>query len=84
MRSSQSIKSLKFFCGDKLIKLISKKHKKVYRVLNYIEHLFILIATVIESALIFAFTSLVGIPIAVTSFGIRLKVWVITARIKKV
>ena len=53
---------------------MSKKHKKVHRVLNYIELLLILIAKIIESVSIFAFTSLVSIPIAITSFVIRLKV----------
>ena len=37
---------------------MGKKHKKVYRVLNYIEHLLILIS---------AFASFVGIPIGITS-----------------
>ena len=33
--------------------LISKKHEKVYRVLNYIEHLLILISTVTGCVFIF-------------------------------
>ena len=43
--------------------LISKKCKKVYRVLNYIELLLILISTVSRCVFISVFTSLVGIPI---------------------
>ena len=43
--------------------LMSKKHKKISRVLNYIEHLLILISTVTGCASISAFASLIGIPI---------------------
>ena len=63
--------------------LMSKKHKKVCRVLNYIEHLLILISTVTECVSISAFASFVGIPIGITSSVIGLKVCVITAKIKK-
>ena len=63
--------------------LMSKKHKKVYRVLNYIEHLLILISTVMGCISISAFASLVGIPIEITSSAIGLKICVITAGIKK-
>ena len=38
---------------------MSKKYKKVYRVLNYIEHLVILISTVIGCVFVSAFPSLV-------------------------
>ena len=64
-------------------KLMSKKHGKVCRVLNYIEHLLILISTVSGSVFISAFASLVGIPTGITSFAIRLKICVITVRVKK-
>ena len=43
--------------------LMSKKHKKVYRVLNYIDQLLILVSTVTGCVSISAFASLVGIPI---------------------
>ena len=62
--------------------LMSKKHKKVYTVLNYIEHLLILIFTVSGWVSISAF-ALAGIPIGITSFAIELKICVITAGIKK-
>ena len=62
---------------------MSKKHKKVYRVLNYIQHLLILICTVTGCISISAFASLVGIPIVITSFAIVLTICVITAGIKK-
>ena len=39
--------------------LISKNHKNICRVLNYIEHLLILISTIIGSISISAFASLV-------------------------
>ena len=62
--------------------LMSKKHKKFCRVLNYIEHLLILISTVTGCIFISAFASLVDIPIAITSFAMGLKMYVITAGIK--
>ena len=62
---------------------MSKKHKKFYRVLNYIQHLLILISTAIGYVSISAFASLVGIPIRITSSAIGLKICVITAGIKK-
>ena len=43
--------------------LISKKHKTVRRVLNYIDHSLILISTITGCVSISAFASLVGIPI---------------------
>ena len=58
--------------------LMSKKHKKVFRVLNYIEHLLIAISTIAGCVSISAFASLVGIPIGITSSAIGLKIWVIT------
>ena len=50
--------------------LMSKKHKKVYRVFNYIEHLLIWISIVTGCVSISVFASLVGIPIGITSSGI--------------
>ena len=64
--------------------LMSKKHEKVYRVLNYIEHLLILISTVTGCVSISAFVSLVGIHIGVTSSEIVLKICVITEGIKSI
>ena len=63
--------------------LMIKKYKKVYRVLNYIEHLLMLVSTVTGCVSISAFTSLVGIPVGITSYGIVLKVCIITAGIEK-
>ena len=64
-------------------KLTSKKHKKVCRVLNYIDHSLTVISTIIGCVSISAFASLVDIPIGITSSAIGLKICVITAGIKK-
>ena len=63
--------------------LISKKHKKVCRVLNYTDHSFIVISTITGCISISAFASLVGIPIRIASSTIGLNICVITAGIKK-
>ena len=62
---------------------MSKKHKKVCRVLNYTEHLLIVISTITGCVSISAFASLVGILIRISSSKIRLKICVISAGIKK-
>ena len=64
-------------------KLMSKKHKNVCRVLNYIDHLLIVTSTITGCISISAFASLVGVPIGITSLAIRLKICIITAGIKK-
>ena len=51
--------------------------------LNYIEHFLILGSTVTGCVSISVFTSLVGIPIGIASSAIGLKIFVITAAIKK-
>ena len=43
--------------------LIRKKHKKVYKILDYTEHLLILASKVIGCVSISALASLVGIPL---------------------
>ena len=48
-------------------KLISKKHRKVCRVLNYIDYLLIVIAPITGCVSISPFASLVGILIGITS-----------------
>ena len=53
----------------------SKLHSK--------EHFLILASTITGYISISAFTSLIGIPIGITSFAIGLKICAITARIKK-
>ena len=62
---------------------MSKKHKKSCKVLNYIDHLLIVISTITGRVSISAFASLVGIPIGITSSAIALKICAITAGIIK-
>ena len=59
------------------------KHKKACRVLNYAEHSLIVVSTTTRCVSIFAFASLVDILIGITSSAIGLKIWLITAGIKK-
>ena len=63
--------------------LMIKKHKKVFRVLNYIDHLLIAILAINGCVSISAFGSIVGVPIGIASSTIGLKICVITAGIKK-
>ena len=63
--------------------LMSKKHKEVCRVLNYINHSFIVISTNTGCVSISAFASIVGIPIGIASSTIGLNICVITTGIKK-
>ena len=62
---------------------MSKKHKKVCRVFNYIDHFFHVTSTITGDVSISAFGSLVGILIGTASSTIGLKIWAITAGIKK-
>ena len=63
--------------------LISKKHKNMCRNLNYVEHLLILGSSVTGCVSIFAFASLIGIPIGITSSAVGLKICAVTVGIKK-
>ena len=63
--------------------LMSKKHKDVNKVLNYTEQLIILITTVTGWVSIYAFVSLIGISLGITSSAIGLKTFVITAGINE-
>ena len=62
---------------------MSKKHKKVYTALNYIEHFLILASTITGCISISAFASLLGIPVGYTSSAIGLTICAIAAGIKK-
>ena len=62
---------------------MSKKHKKICRVLNYIEHRLIAISIVTGSVSISVCISLVGTHIGMESSTIALKMCVVTTRIKK-
>ena len=59
--------------------LMSKKHKRFCKTLIYIEHFLIFATTITGCILISAFTSLLGIPIGITSSGIGLKICAIAA-----
>ena len=63
--------------------LLNKKHENIYRVFNYIEHLFILISTATGCISISAFASLVGVRVEITNSARGLKICVITAGVKK-
>ena len=60
-----------------------KKHKKICRLLNYIDHPLIVISAITGRVSIFAFAFLVDIPMGITSSAIGLKICVITAAIRK-
>ena len=65
--------------------LISRKHKKVYTALNYIEHFLILASTITGCILVFAFTSFsFSIPIGIWSSAMRFKICAIAAGIKSI
>ena len=63
--------------------LMSKKHKKICKTPNYIEHFHILASTITGYVSIFPFYSLIGIHVRVTSSAIGLKICAITTGIKK-
>ena len=63
--------------------LKSKEHKNVCKVLNYTEHLLIIISAITEYVSISTFTYLVGTPIGITSCAIWFEVCLITTEIKK-
>ena len=62
---------------------MSRKHQNVCITLSYIEHFFILASAITRCISISAFTSLIGVPIGITSSTVGLKICVKTARIKK-
>ena len=61
---------------------MSKKHKKVCRILNYIDHLLIIISMITGCISVSAFSSLVRITIGIMSSEIGLEICVGTAGIK--
>ena len=62
---------------------MSKKHRNVCRVFNYIDHLLIIITTITRCVSISDFASLVDISIGITSSAVGLKICAITAGIIK-
>ena len=63
--------------------LMCEKYKKTYKYLNYVENVLILVSTVNGCVLIFAFPSLVCVPVGTTSSRAGMKICTITAGIKK-
>ena len=59
--------------------MVSKKHKKVCKVLNYIKHLLILVTAVTGCVSTSAFLFLYDNPIGIASSEVTLKIWAITA-----
>ena len=58
--------------------LLSKKHNEICTNWNYIKHLLILASVVTKWVSVFASTSLIGIPIEITSSVVGLKIYAIT------
>ena len=61
---------------------MNKKHEKFCATINYVEHFLILACTITGCISISAFTSLLVIPIGITSSAIGLKICSKTAGIK--
>ena len=61
--------------------LMSEKHKKMCRALNYFEHSFVFISSVSGCVSASAFASLVAVPVDIPSSAVRLKICAITAGI---
>ena len=62
---------------------MSKKHKSICKILNYIEHFLILASVVTQCIPVTAFASLLGVPIGITRSEIGLKICTITAGVEK-
>ena len=67
----------------KLNELLSRKYNKACTTLNYVEIFLVLSFTVTGCISVSAFTSLLSIPIRITSSTIGLKICAIAAGIKK-
>ena len=63
--------------------LISEKHKKTCKYINYVEHLLILAWTATGCVSFSAFDSLVSISVDIRSFALGIKICVITLGMKK-
>ena len=62
---------------------MSEKHKNTCKHLNYVEHLLLLASAITGCVSVSAFTSLVAVPVGITSSSAELKICEIIARIKK-
>ena len=63
--------------------LMSEKYKKTFKYLNYVEHLLISVSTVTGCVSISVFASLVCVPVGNTSPAVGIKMYAITAEIKR-
>ena len=63
--------------------LMSEKYNKICKYLNYVENLLISVSTVTGCFLISVFTSLVCVPVGITSCAVGIKICAITTRIRK-
>ena len=61
-----------------------EKYKKTYKYLNYVEHMLILVLTVTGCISIYEVASLFAIPVGITSSEVGIKIYAITAGIKKI
>ena len=68
--------------GIKHNHLMSEKHKKVCRALNYFEHFFIFVSVVSGCISISAFASSVDVPLGIGNSAVIIKTFAITAGIK--
>ena len=64
--------------------LISKKCPRIHKNWNYVEHLLILVSTVTWWVSIFAFYSIVCVPIVITSSAVGIKLCSVTEQNKKI
>ena len=62
---------------------MSEKYKKICKYVNYVEHQLILVSTVTACISVSPFASLVCVPVGITSSAVEIKIYAITARIKK-
>ena len=77
MNNLLTIKEIKH--NDSMI----KKHKNTCMYLNYVEHLLNLASAITGCVSISTFASLLCVPVGIMSFAVRLKIFAITAEIKK-
>ena len=61
--------------------LMSRKYKKTWKYLNYVEHLLILVSTITGYVSISEFSLLVCVPVGITSFAVGIKTFAVTAGI---
>ena len=60
-----------------------EKCKKTCKYLNCVEHLFILVSTITGCVSIFGFASSICVPVGITSSAVGIKIFAVTAGIKK-